>query len=76
MARVLNAGAVDVALGVQFVARVLASDEERRSRPAVRWRRAWRAATRSGPERIRTADVTRARGALYQLSYWPVVDSC
>ncbi len=24
-----------------------------------------------GPERIRTADLTRARGALYQLSYWP-----
>ena len=25
----------------------------------------------SGPERIRTADLTRARGALYQLSYRP-----
>ena len=24
-----------------------------------------------GPERSRTADLTRARGALYQLSYWP-----
>jgi hypothetical protein len=24
-----------------------------------------------GPERIRTADLTRARGALYQLSYRP-----
>ena len=25
-----------------------------------------------GPERIRTADLTRARGALYQLSYRPL----
>ena len=25
----------------------------------------------SGPEEIRTPDLTRARGALYQLSYWP-----
>jgi hypothetical protein len=24
-----------------------------------------------GPEGIRTPDLTRARGALYQLSYWP-----
>ena len=24
-----------------------------------------------GPEEIRTPDLTRARGALYQLSYWP-----
>lgn len=26
-----------------------------------------------GPEEIRTPDLTRARGALYQLSYWPFV---
>ena len=25
-----------------------------------------------GPEEIRTPDLTRARGALYQLSYWPI----